>query len=40
MNSITDIKNAPYPRMIVDLKKLRHNLDVVIGDCRKSGIGV
>lgn len=34
------IANAPYPRMVVDLKKLRHNLDVVIGDCRKAGISV
>lgn len=40
MASLEKIQNAPYPRMTVDLGKLRHNLDVVTEDCRKAGISV
>ena len=38
MSNLSNIKNAPYPKLIVDLKKLRHNIDVVVNNCKKSGI--
>lgn len=40
MNNSDSISNAPYPRLVLDLKKLRHNIDVVLGNCSKAGISV
>ncbi|MCQ4636731.1 alanine/ornithine racemase family PLP-dependent enzyme [Anaerovorax odorimutans] len=39
MNS-NSITNAPYPRLVVDLKKLRHNIDVVLDNCSQANISV
>lgn len=34
------ITNTPYPRFVVDLKKLKHNIDVVLSNCNKENISV
>ena len=39
MNS-NNITNAPYPKLIVDRKKLRHNMDVVLKNCKQANISV
>jgi predicted amino acid racemase len=33
-------ENSPYPRLIVNLKKLHHNVSLVLGNCRDMGISV
>ncbi|NLD20087.1 MAG: alanine/ornithine racemase family PLP-dependent enzyme [Clostridiales bacterium] len=40
MINLNSITNAPYPRLVVDLKKLRHNIDVVLSNCNKANISV
>lgn len=40
LNNLCCIQNAPYPRLTVDLQKLRHNIAVVTDDCKKAGVQV
>lgn len=38
--NLNHMTNAPYPRFVVDLKKLRHNIDVVLNNCHQANIRV